>query len=187
MRTTRRYVLTLLAALTCVCASGCEHDEVVRQTALQLRAAVMEDETMIDGDIAAQKKFYKDQRETIENSRTRNIDLNVDAFRRMHSARAATSLSLDPNKEARLANLMDYLQETHDREYELWQKLYGGDQEAREQLKSKIAKLERQKKLLEDVKKNLGELALAPRSKKRAQALLKYSQETYKAFKNKSK
>jgi hypothetical protein len=170
-----------------VSASGCEHDEVVRQTALQLRAAVMEDEALIDRNINTQREFYKKQRETIEESRAENIKLNEDAFRRLTSARAATAMSLDPNKEARLANLMDYLQETHDKEYELWQELYGGDQKAREELKSKIAKLERQKKLLEDVKKNLGQLALAPRSKKRAMAMLKFSQETYAAYKNTSR
>jgi hypothetical protein len=176
----------LFALLVCVCASGCEHDEVARQTALQLRATVMEDETAIDAAITAQKDYYKTQREAIERSRADSIGLNEDAFRRMNSARAATRMSRDPNMEARLANLMDYLQETHDKEYELWRELYGGDQKAREELKSKIAKLERQKKLLEDVKKNLGQLALAPRSKKRAQAMLKFSQETYKAFKNTS-
>jgi hypothetical protein len=169
-----------------LCASGCEHDEVVRQTALQLRAAVIEDEKLIDENIAGQKKFYEKQRNTIENARTANIEYNVDAFRRMRSAQAATTMSLDPDTEARLANLIEYLHETHDKEFELWQELYGGDQQAREELKSRIAKLERQKKLLEDVKENLAQLALAPRSKKRAQALLKFSQETYAAFKQAS-
>jgi hypothetical protein len=187
MRAKRKYVLTLLAGVLCLCASGCEHDEVVRQTALQLRAAVMEDETQIDENIATQREFYKKQLANIETSRARNSELSGDAFRRARTARAATSMSLNPNEEARLSNLMDYLHETHDEEYKLWQELYGGDQKAREELKSRIAKLERQKKLLEDVKKNLGQLALAPHSKKQAQLLLKYSQETYKAFKSTSK
>jgi hypothetical protein len=187
MKAKRRYVPALLAVLTCVFASGCEHDEVVRQAALQLRAAVMEDEALIDSNIAEQKEFYKKQRETIEKSRSESIRLNEDAFRRMRSAQAATSMSLDPNTEARLANLIDYLHETHDKEYELWQELHGGDQKAREELKSRIAKLERQKKLLEQVKENLGQLALAPRSKKRAQTLLKFSQQTYAAYKNASR
>lgn len=187
MRVNRRYVLTLLAMALCLCASGCEHDEVVRQTAMQLRTAVMEDEADIDKNIAEQRDFYKKQRETIEKSRTENIKLNEDAFRRLSSARAATRMSLDPNAEARLANLMDYLQETHDKEYEFWRELYSSDQKAREELRSRIAKLERQKKLLEDVKKNLGQLALAPRSKKRAMAMLKFSQETYAAYKNTSR
>lgn len=187
MRAKRKYVLMFLVALICVCASGCEHDEVVRQTALQLRDAVLEDEKFIDDNITKQRKFYDDQRKAIEHSRQVNIELKTDAFRRMQSARAATNLSLNWNTEARLSNLMDYLEEAHDKEYELWQELYGGDQRAREDLKSKIAKLQRQKKLLEDVKKNLGQLALAPRSKKRAMALLKFSQETYAAFKETSK
>ena len=187
MRTRRRYVLTLLVGLLCLCASGCEHDEVVRQTALQLRAAVTEDETLIDANIATQREFYNKQLDAIEKSRTRNSKLSGDAFRRARTAQAATSMSLNPKTEARLSNLMDYLHETHDEEYKLWRELYGSDQKAREELKSKIAKLEWQKKLLEDVKKNLGQLALAPRSKKQAQTLLKYSQETYKAFKNTSK
>ena len=78
---------------------------------------------------------------------------------------------------------MNYLIETNDKEYELWQELYGDDQKAREDLKLRIAKLQRGKKLLTQVKENLHQLALAPNRKKRAKMLLRFSQETYAAFK----
>jgi hypothetical protein len=140
----------------------------------------------VDDNIKKQREFYEAQREEIAKARTKNIEHTVEAFRRMRSAHAATSMSLDHETEARLSNLMDYLIETHDQEYELWQKLYGGDQQAREELLSRLAKLERQKKVLEGVKNGLNQLALAPSSKKQAQALLKFSQETYAASKNTS-
>jgi hypothetical protein len=50
-------------------------------------------------------------------------------------------------------------------------------------LKSKIAKLQRQKKVLTQVKENLNQLALAPNRKKRARALLLFSRETFVALK----
>lgn len=177
------YILIAAIALICITATGCKDSQVVRQIALQLQAAVTEDEQLVDQNIAKQTEFYEKQRETIDNARGDNIQFNLDAVRRMRSAQAATNMSLDPNNEARLAKVMNYLKETHDQEFEAWQNLYGGDQQAREDLKSRIAKLERQKKVLEQVKNNLNQLAVAPSSKKRAQALLKYSQETYTAFK----
>jgi len=78
---------------------------------------------------------------------------------------------------------MNYLQETNDKEYELWNKLYGGEQQAREELKSRIAKLQRQKRVLTQVKDNLNQLALAPNQKKRARMLIQFSQETIAALK----
>lgn len=182
----RNYILIAIA-LICVTSPGCKDSEVVRQMVLQLHAAVTEDEELVDQNIAKQTEFYEKQRETIDNARGDNIQFNLDAVRRMRSAQAATNMSLDPNSEARLAKVMNYLKETHDQELEVWQNLYGGDQQAREDLKSRIAKLERQKKVLEQVKNNLNQLAVAPSSKKRAQALLKYSQETYSAFKKATK
>lgn len=182
MKTRRIFLVSVIALLSVFCF-GCQDDAVVRQIALQLRASIIEDEQQIDQNIAAQNKFYKNQLETINNARTNNLQFNLDAVRRMHSAQAATNMSLNPEKEARLATLMVYLNETHDKEFEVWQKLYDGDQQAREDLKSKIAKLERQKKLLTQVKNNLDQLAIAPGSKKRARALLKFSEDTYAAFK----
>ena len=186
MTAKKNQILLATIALLCVCGSSCAHKAIVRQTAVQLRVVVIEDEKLVDQHIAEQKKFYDKQREEIEKARTDNIRYTVDAFRRLRSAQAATSMSLDPDKEARLASLMNYLLETHDQEYTLWQKLYGGDQQAREELQSRIAKLKRQKQLLEQVKNNLNQLALAPSSKKQAQALLKFSQETYAALKKTS-
>lgn len=186
MTTKKNYLLLATIAVICVCSSGCARTSKVRQFALQLRASVIEDEILVDKNIEAQRKFYNDQRGLIEEARTKNIQFNVDAFRRERSAQVATTMSVDPNSEARLANLMDYLHETDDQEFKLWKQLYGDDQQAREDLKSKIAKLERQKKLLEQVKDNLNQLALAPSSKKRAQALITFSQETYAAFKKTS-
>jgi hypothetical protein len=179
----RNNFLIALIALIALGSIGCEDSEVVRQMALQLRSAVMEDEQLVDQNIAKQTEFYEKQSQTINKAREDNSAFKLDALRRMRSAQAATNMSLDPNKEARLAKVMDYLKQTHDQEFEAWQTIYGGDQQAREELKSKIAKLQRQKKLLEQVKDNLNQLAIAPSSKKRARALLKYSQDTYTAYK----
>jgi septum formation inhibitor MinC len=183
----RNYILIAIIAVISIGGSGCEGSEVARQMALQLRSAVIEDEQLIDQNIASQTAFYKKQQATIDGAREKNKEFKLDALRRMRSAQAATNMSLDPNKEARLAKVMNYLHETHDQEFEAWQDLYGGDQLAREELKTKIAKLERQKKVLEQVKSNLNSLAIAPSSKKRASALLKYSQATYAAYKEKAK
>lgn len=179
----RDYIVIAIIALISVGGTGCEGSEVARQMALQLRAAVIEDEQLIDQNIAKQTGFYEKQRATIDKAREENNQFKLDALRRMRSAQAATNMSLDPENEARLGKVMNYLHETHDQEFEVWQNLYGGDQLAREALKSRIAKLERQKKVLEQVKNNLNQLAVAPSSKKRARALLKYSQETYAAYK----
>lgn len=162
---------------------GCAGEETVRQVALQLRAAIIEDEQLIDKNIETQTKFYDKQRETIENARSLNMLVQLEAQRRERSAIAATAMSSNPQQEARLSNLMDYLQDANDKEYELWQKLYGGDQQTREELKSKIAKLQRQKKVLAQMKDNLNQLALAPNRKKRARALLQFSQQTFPAIK----
>lgn len=177
------YILIVLVVMLPLFITGCEGSEVARQTALQLRDAVVEDEQLIDAYIVRQNQFYKDQQATIEQAREANKNFKVDAFRRMRSAQAATEMSRDPDSEARLATVMAYLHSTHDGELELFQELYGGDQKAREELKSKIAKLERQKKQLQEVKNNLTQLAVSPNSRKRAQTLLKFSQETYAAFK----
>ncbi len=179
----KNLMLMVLIALISLFACGCQDEAVVRQIALQLHGAVVEDEKLIDNHITQQTEFYQKQRETIDNARSQNIPFQLEAFRRMSSAQAATNMSANPDKEARLGNLMNYLHETHDKEFALWQELYGGDQEAREELKSRIAKLERQKKVLAQVKENLNQLALAPNSKKRAKVLLQFSQETYTAFK----
>lgn len=173
----------LVLGLACVTVSGCAASATARMTATRLRAAVLEDEKVVDDNIATQTKFYKDQTGLINDTRADNITLNVEAFRRSRAAQLATAMSLDPNKEARLSTLMNDLLQTHDQEYQLWQKLYGNDQVKREELKSKIASLERQKSLLTQVEDNLNQLALAPNSKKRAQALLKFSQDAYDAYK----
>lgn len=195
---TKTLALTVLIALGAFSSFGCGGEEAARQVALQLRAAVIEDEKLIDENIATQTAFYEIQRAEIEKSRLGEftpqpdadpvlrpgeIIFRLDGERRMRSAEAATAMSLNPGQEARLSNLMHYLLETNDREYELWNKLYADDQKAREDLKSKIAKLQRQKKVLTQVKDNLNQLALAPNRKKRAQALLRFSQETFIALK----
>jgi len=175
--------LAMLISLGAFSSFGCAGEEEARQVALQLRAAVLEDEQVIDKNIETQTTFYEKQRKLIEESRSGNIVFQLDGNRRMRSAEAATVMSLNPGQEARLSNLMTYLLETNDREYELWKKLYGDDQQAREDLKSKIAKLQRQKRVLTQVKNNLNQLALAPNRKKRASVLLKFSQETFVALK----
>jgi len=162
---------------------GCAGEETARQVALQLRASIIDDEQIIDKTIETQTTFYEDQQKTIEKYRSEDIIFQLDAQRRKRSAEAATAMSVNPQQEARLSNLMDYLQETNDTEYELWNKLYGGEQQAREELKSKIAKLQRQKKVLTQVKDNLNQLALAPNQKKRARMLIQFSQETIAALK----
>jgi len=194
--------LTVLVALGSLSSFGCGGEEAARQVALQLRAAVVEDEKLIDENIATQTAFYEKQRAEIEKARVGElvpqqdadpvlhpgeIVFRLDGERRMRSAEAATAMSLNPGQEARLSNLMHYLLETNDREYELWNKLYADDQKAREDLKSKIAKLQRQKKVLTQVKDNLNQLALAPNRKKRAGALLRFSQETFVALKQSGK
>jgi hypothetical protein len=179
----KNLVLTLVIALTSFVSFGCGGEEEARQVAMQLRAAIVEDEKLIDKTIETQTKFYEKQRETIENSRSNSIVYQLDGERRQRSAEAATVMSLNPEQEARLSNLTNYLIETNDKEYELWKKLYGDDQEAREDLKSKIAKLQRQKKVLTQVKDNLNQLALSTNRKKRAKMLLQFSQQTYAALK----
>jgi hypothetical protein len=162
---------------------GCAGEETARQMALQLRASIIEDEQLIDKTIETQTTYYENQRKTIDKYRGENITFELEAQRRKRSAEAASAMSSNPQQEARLINLMNYLQETNDQEYELWKKLYGGEQEAREELKSKIAKLQRQKRVLTQVKDNLNQLALASNRKKRARMLIQFSQETIAALK----
>ena len=176
--------LTLIFVLGLSLSSfGCAGEETARQVALQLRAAIVEDEQLIDKTIETQVTFYEDQRKTIEKYRSENILFELEAQRRQRSAEAATAMSVNPQQEARLSNLMNYLQETNDKEYELWKRLYGTDQQAREELKARIAKLQRQKGVLSQVKNNLNQLALAPNRKKRARMLIQFSQETFAALK----
>jgi hypothetical protein len=153
---------------------GCAGEETARQAALQLRASIIEDEQLIDKTIETQTTYYEDQRKLIEKYRSDNLTIEL--------AEAATTMSINPQQEARLSNLMNYLQETNDKEFELWNRLYGGEQQAREELKTKIAKLQRQKKVLTQVKDNLNQLALAPNRKKRARMLIQFSQETIAAL-----
>ena len=174
-------LMVLLAALVLV-VGGCE-DSAVRQLALQLRASVADDEKLIDEQIERQTKFYEKQQQTIESSRAQNADFKREAGRRMRSAQAATDISLNPKKEVRLAKIMEYLQETHDKEFELWRKDNQDEQDAREELRSKITKLERQKKVLTQIKNNLDQLAVKAGSKKRAQFLLQFSRDTYAKIK----
>jgi hypothetical protein len=174
--------LLILLALT-FGSYGCAGEEEARQFALQLRASIIEDEKLIDKNIEDQTTFYEKQRKLIEDSRVENNIFEIDGERRFRSAKAASVLSANPQQEARLSNLMEYLIETDKKEYELWQKLNFEDQRAREDLKSKIAKLQRQKKVLTQVKDNLNQLALAKNRKARAKMLLQFSQETLTALK----
>jgi len=176
------FALTVLVALT-FSSYGCAGEEEARQVALQLRAAIIEDEKLIDKSIETQTTFYDKQRTLIGDSQSENIIFQLDGERRFRSAEAASALSANPMQEARLSNLMNYLLESNEKEYALWKKLYGEDQQAREDLKSKIAKLQRQKKVLTQVKDNLNQLALAKNRKMRARMLLRFSQETYAALK----
>jgi len=176
--TLKNMTLMVLLATLVLIASGCD-DSAVRQLALQLRASVAEDEKLIDDQIDRQTRIYEKQQLTIEDSRKRNDDFKREAGRRMRSAQAATDISLNPKKEVRLAKIMEYLQETHDTEFELWKKDVKDEQEAREDLRSKITKLERQKKVLTQIKRNLDQLAVKEGSKKRAQFLLQFSRDTY--------
>jgi len=162
---------------------GCAGEETARQIALQLRASIIEDEQLIDKTIETQTTFYEDQRKLIEKYRSENTIIQLEAQRRKLSAEAATAMSSNPQQEARLSNLMNYLQETNDKEYDLWTKLYGSEQQEREEFKSKIARLQRQKKVLSQVKDNLNQLALAPNRKKRAKILIQFSQETITTLK----
>ena len=181
--TLKSIALTIALTALLLTTSGCD-DGAVRQLALTLRGSVAEDEKLIDNQIARQTAFYEKQRQTIENSRSANIPFQLEAGRRMRSAQAATDISLDPNSEVRLAKIMTYLHETHDKEFDTWNQLFEDDQAAREDLKSKITKLERQKKVLTQIKKNLDQLAVAPGSRKRAQYLLQFSRDTYAKIKN---
>ena len=176
-------VIPIILLAVALSSFGCAGEETARQMALQLRASIIEDEQLIDKTIETQTTFYEEQRKTIEKFRPENIAFEVEAQRRKRSADVATAMSVNPQQEARLSNLMNYLQETNDQEYELWNKLYGGEQQAREELKSKIAKLQRQKNVLTQVKDNLNQLALAPNRKKRAKMLIQFSQETIAALK----
>jgi predicted transposase YbfD/YdcC len=162
---------------------GCGGEEFARHVALQLRADITEDEKLIDNSIKTQTTFYAKQQETIDNSRDENIKYELDGKRRQRSAEAVTAISVDPDKEARLNNVIEFLLDANQKEYESWRKLYADEQQAREDLKSKIAKLQRQKKVLTQVKDNLNQLALAPNRKKRAKQLLQFSQQTYAAVK----
>ena len=174
-------VTTILTAVVAL-ASGCD-DSAVRQLALQLRNSVAEDEKLVDEQIAHQVKFYNTQQQTIERSREANNYLQREAGRRMRSAEAATAMSLNPRTEVRLATVMRYLHETHDKEFELWKKDNADEQAAREKLRGRIAKLERQKKALTQIKKNLDQLAVNAGSKKRALFILQYSRDTYTKIK----
>lgn len=176
--TLKSLALTIGLTVIVFTASGCD-DSAVRQLALTLRSSVAQDEKLIDDQITKQTAFYDAQSATIENSRSGNILFQLDAGRRMRSAQAATDISLDPNGEARLAKIMTYLLETHDKEFDNWNQLYEDNQEAREDLRSRIVKLERQKKVLTQIKKNLDQLAVKAGSKKRALLLLQFSRETY--------
>ena len=182
----RNYIVIVLLVMSALFTAGCEGSELARQTALRLREAVVEDEQVVDEYIGKQTDYYKKQQATIAKSREDNGGFKVESYRRKHSAEAATRMSLDPDNEARLATVLNYLEDTHAQELAVWQEYQDADQLAREELKSKIAKLERQKRLLQEVKNNLAQLALSPSSKKRARALLAYAQETYAAFKKSS-
>lgn len=178
----KKLILIIVLTLVAFMSIGCD-DSAVRQLALTLRASVAEDEKLVDKEIAKQTAFYEKQRSTIDGARVENIPYYLEAGRRMRSAEAATDLSLDPKTEARLANIMKYLHETHDKEFDTWKQLYEEEQEARENLKSRITKLERQKKVLTQIKKNLDQLAVQAGSKKRALFLLQYSRDTYAKIK----
>jgi hypothetical protein len=184
--TIRKVALATLAVALALVVSGCE-DQAVRQLAMTLRASVAEDEKLIDTEIGKQNNFYEKQQDTITDYRQREIPLKLEAARRMQSAQAATDLSLNPSEEARLAKIMTYLQVTHDKEFELWKRAVQEDQELREDLKSRITKLERKKKVLTQIKKNLDQLAVQAGSKKRAQFLLQFSRDTYAEIKKSTK
>lgn len=175
--------LTVLIALAVLGSFGCAGEEEARQVALQLRADIVEDERLIDKTIERQTTFYEKQLKTIEESRANNIKYELDGNRRQRSAEAVTVMSINPDQEARLNNLIQYLVQSNEKEYDAWKKLYADEQQAREDLKSKIAKLQRQKRVLTQVKDNLNQLALAPNRKKRAMRLLRFSQETIAAVK----
>ena len=170
--------LTVLIALAAFGSFGCAGEEAARQVALQLRADIVEDEKLIDKSIERQTTFYQKQLETIEDSRAKNIRYELDGKRRQRSAEAVTIISVNPDQEARLNNLIQFLVQSNEKEYEAWKSLYADEQQAREELKSKIAKLQRQKKVLTQVKDNLNQLALASNRRKRAQKLLQFSQQT---------
>ena len=182
----RNYILMMLLVMGALFTAGCEGSELARQTALRLREAVDEDEQVVDNYIGTQTDYYKKQQATIARSREDNGGFKLDAYRRKRSAEAATKMSLDPDNEVRLATVLNYLEDTHAQELAVWQEYQDADQLAREDLKSKIAKLERQKRLLQEVKNNLAQLAMSPSSKKRARFLLAYAQETYALFKKSS-
>jgi|SRR5882724_1414996 len=178
----KNIAVTLVLATLAFVATGCD-DSAVRQLALQLRSSVAEDEKLIDNQIVRQTKFYEDQQDTIERSRSKNAKFQVEASRRMRSAEAATDLSLNPKEDVRLAKIMTYLHQTHDQEFETWKKVFADDQAAREELRARIVKLERQKKVLTQIKKNLDQLAVSAGSKKRAIFLLQFSRDTYAKIK----
>lgn len=178
----KRIAVTLALGSLLLLMTGCD-DTPVRQLALQLRSSVAEDEKLVDEQIERQVSFYQAQQKTIAESRQRNSDFQREAGRRMRSAEAATALSLNPETEVRLAPIMQYLHDTHEKEFELWKQDEADQQEAREELRSRLVKLERQKKVLSQIKKNLDQLAVRPGSKKRALFLLQYSRETYAKIK----
>lgn len=111
----KNLTLIILLGLTFV-LFGCGGEETARQVALQLRAAIIEDEQLIDKNIEMQTKFYERQRETIENSRAPNILVPLEKQRRERSAIAATAMSSSPQQEARLSNFVDYLEDANDQE-----------------------------------------------------------------------
>ena len=56
--------LVVLITLVSLATAGCGDEASVRQIALQLRAAIIEDEQLIDKNIEAQTTFYEKQRKT---------------------------------------------------------------------------------------------------------------------------
>lgn len=184
--TTKRVISIIGLIMVTLVASACD-ETAVRQLALQLRSSVAEDEELVDKQIARQLELYENQQELINNSREQNKKLEFEAARRMRSAEVASAISSSPQTGVRLSTIMNYLHESHDKEFELWKRVNADQQAAREGMSSRIAKLQRQKKVLTQIKKNLDQLAVKGGNKKRAAFILKFSRDTYLELKKSMK
>lgn len=177
-----RFCLACTALLMCLALMGCAGSGAVRGAAMQLQSQVSEYERLIDNKITSQNTFYKSQIALIEQSRQNTLVEAVESFHRTRSAAIASEISVDPSGTARLAHVTDCLIQTTDAEYQLYQQLYDNEVKANTETEAMIAKLQRQKDLLERVKSNLNQLGTAP--KRRAQMLLSISEDAFNQVKS---
>jgi hypothetical protein len=160
--------------------TGCANNKASRQAAIAVRSSINIHESTLDAKIAEQNKYHQKQIALIRKAEESRELEGADTSKRLQALRQAEKMALDPDNEARIGPLLDYIVSAVEQEYAELQQLREKRMKAGAEYSAALQQFNREKKALAEVKKSLDTLATKKTHKEQAEAIQKFAEELKK-------